>query len=140
LRGPRRCPAHEPSLAHPPPITRRARTPDVSCTGSRPHWRRFPTYQAGIPMSKLTIITDRALELAEQAGAGLRHAGRQAGSGLRQAGSGLRHAGYGAEHWIKTGAALGAARAGTRAATTVVRRNPVAVAAAAAVVGAGVLA
>lgn len=91
-------------------------------------------------MSKLTIITDRALELAEQAGAGLRHAGRQAGSGLRQAGSGLRHAGHGAEHWIKTGAALGAARAGTRAATSVVRRNPVAVAAAAAVVGAGVLA
>ena len=84
-------------------------------------------------MSKLTIITDRALELAEQAGAGLRQAGRHAGSSLR-------HAGHGAEQWIKTGAALGAARTGVKVATTVVRRNPVAVAAAAAVVGAGVLA
>lgn len=91
-------------------------------------------------MSKLTIITDRAMELAEQAGVGLRHAGHRAGYGLRQAGTGLRHASYGAEHWIKTGAALGAARAGTRAATAVVRRNPVVVAAAAAVVGAGILA
>ena len=80
-------------------------------------------------MSKLTIITDRALELAGQAGAG-----------LRQAGSSLRGAGSGAEQWIRTGAALGAARAGAKAATGVVRRNPVAVAAAAAVVGAGVLA
>jgi len=93
----------------------------------------FPLPMKGSPMSKLTIITDRALELAEQAGAGLRSAGRQAGSGLR-------HAGHGAEQWIKAGAALGAARASTRAAATVVRRNPVAVAAAAAVVGAGVLA
>lgn len=84
-------------------------------------------------MSKLTIITDRALELAEQAGAGLRHASRHAGSSLR-------HAGHGAEHWIKAGAALGAARTGTRVAASAVRRNPVAVAAAAAVVGAGVLA
>lgn len=84
-------------------------------------------------MSKLTIITDRALELAGQAGAGLRQASRSAGSSLRGAG-------IGAEQWIKTGAALGAARAGAKAATTVVRRNPVAVAAAAAVVGAGVLA
>ncbi|KAF1686857.1 hypothetical protein B1992_05540 [Pseudoxanthomonas broegbernensis] len=80
-------------------------------------------------MSKLTIITDRAMELAGQAGAGLRHAG-----------SSLRHAGHGAEQWIKTGAALGAARAGAKAAGKVARRNPVAVAAAAAVVGAGVLA
>ncbi|WP_374012680.1 hypothetical protein [Pseudoxanthomonas koreensis] len=80
-------------------------------------------------MSKLTIITDRAMELAGQAGAGLRHAG-----------SSVRHAGHNAEHWIRTGAALGTARAGARAAGKVVRRNPVAVAAAAAVVGAGVLA
>jgi len=79
-------------------------------------------------MSKLTIITDRALELAGQAGAGLRHAG-----------SSLRDAGHGAEQWIKAGAALGAARAGVRVATGAVRRHPVAVAAAAAVVGAGVL-
>jgi hypothetical protein len=80
-------------------------------------------------MSKLTIISDRALELAEQAGAG-----------LRQAGSSLRDAGIGAEQWIKTGAALGAAKAGFNVARGTVRRHPVAVAAAAAVVGAGVLA
>lgn len=91
-------------------------------------------------MSKLTLITDRALELAEQAGAGLRHASRHAGSSLRHAGHQVRHAGHGAEHWIKAGAALGAARTGTRVAASAVRRNPVAVAAAAAVVGAGVLA
>ena len=80
-------------------------------------------------MSKLTIISDRALELAEQAGAGLRHAG-----------SSLRDAGIGAEQWIRTGAALGAAKAGFNVARGTVRRHPVAVAAAAAVVGAGVLA
>ena len=80
-------------------------------------------------MSKLTIISDRALELAEQAGAGLRHAG-----------SSLRDAGIGAEQWIKTGAALGAAKAGFKVARGTVRRHPVAVATAAAVVGAGVLA
>ena len=80
-------------------------------------------------MSKLTIISDRALELAGQAGAG-----------LRSAGSGLRDAGIGAEQWIRTGAALGAAKAGFNVARGTVRRHPVAVAAAAAVVGAGVLA
>ncbi len=80
-------------------------------------------------MSKLTIISDRALELAEQAGAGLRHAGAS-----------LRDAGVGAEHWIKTGAALGAAKAGFSVARGTVRRHPVALATAAAVVGAGVLA
>lgn len=80
-------------------------------------------------MSKLTIISDRALELAGHAGAG-----------LRQAGSSLRDAGIGAEQWIKTGAALGAAKAGFNVARGTVRRHPVAVAAAAAVVGAGVLA
>ncbi|MBD9370346.1 hypothetical protein [Xanthomonas sp. XNM01] len=80
-------------------------------------------------MSKLTIITDRALELAGQAGTGLRHAGAS-----------LRGAGHDAEKWLKAGAALGAARTGAKVATTMVRRNPVAVAAAAAVVGAGVLA
>ncbi len=91
-------------------------------------------------MSKLTIITDRALELAEQASAGLRHASRQAGSGLRHAGTNLRHSAHGAERWMKAGAAMGAARTGTRVAAAAVRRNPVAVATAAAVVGAGVLA
>jgi len=80
-------------------------------------------------MSKLTIISDRALELAEQAGAG-----------LRSAGVSLRDAGVGAEQWIKTGAALGAAKAGFNVARGTVRRHPVAVATAAAVVGAGVLA
>jgi hypothetical protein len=80
-------------------------------------------------MSKLTIISDRALELAGQAGAGLRHAG-----------SSLRGAGVGAEQWLKTGAALGAAKAGFKVARGTVSRHPVAVAAAAAVVGAGVLA
>jgi uncharacterized membrane protein YebE (DUF533 family) len=80
-------------------------------------------------MSKLTIISDRALELAEQAGVGLRHAGAS-----------LRDAGVGAEQWIKTGAALGAAKAGFSMARGTVRRHPVAVATAAAVVGAGVLA
>lgn len=80
-------------------------------------------------MSKLTIITDRALELAEQAGSGLRHAGAS-----------LRGAGSSAEQWLKAGAALGAARTGAKVAGGFVRRNPVAVAAAAAVVGAGALA
>lgn len=80
-------------------------------------------------MSKLTIISDRALELAGQAGAGLRNAGVS-----------LRDAGIGAEQWIKTGAALGAAKAGFNVARGTVRRHPVAVATAAAVVGAGVLA
>jgi len=80
-------------------------------------------------MSKMTIITDRALELAGQAGAGLRHAGAS-----------LRGAGSGAEQWIKTGAALGAAKAGFNVARGTVRRHPVAIATAAAVVGAGVLA
>jgi hypothetical protein len=80
-------------------------------------------------MSKLTIISDRALELAGQAGAGLRHAGLS-----------LRDAGAGAEQWIKTGAALGVAKAGFNVARGTVRRHPAAVAAAAAVVGAGVLA
>ena len=80
-------------------------------------------------MSKLTIISDRAMELAEQAGAGLRNAG-----------SSLRDAGIGAEQWIRTGAALGAAKAGFSVARGTVRRHPVAVATAAAVVGAGVLA
>ncbi|KAF1694171.1 hypothetical protein [Pseudoxanthomonas koreensis] len=80
-------------------------------------------------MSKLTIISDRALELAGHAGAGLRHAGAS-----------LRDAGVGAEQWIRTGAALGAAKAGFSVARGTVRRHPVAVATAAAVVGAGVLA
>lgn len=80
-------------------------------------------------MSRMSNVTDRALELAEQASAGLRHAS-----------SSLRDAGIGAEEWIKTGAVLGAAKAGISAARGTVRRHPVALATAAAVVGAGVLA
>lgn len=80
-------------------------------------------------MSRMSNITDRALELAEQASAGLRHASAN-----------LRDAGVDAEQWIKTGAALGAAKAGLGYARTTVRRHPVAVVTAAAVVGAGVLA
>ncbi|MBE2291672.1 MAG: hypothetical protein IAF01_04020 [Xanthomonadaceae bacterium] len=80
-------------------------------------------------MSRMSHLTDRALDLAEQAGAG-----------LRQASASLRDAGVDAEQWIKTGAALGAAKAGLGYARGTVRRHPVAVATAAAVVGAGVLA
>ena len=80
-------------------------------------------------MSRMSHLTDHALELAEQASAGLRHASQS-----------LRDAGVDAERWIKTGAALGAAKAGVGYARNTVRRHPVAVATAAAVVGAGVLA
>ena len=52
-------------------------------------------------MSRMSHLTDHALELAEQASAGLRHASQS-----------LRDAGVDAERWIKTGAALGAAKAG----------------------------
>jgi len=80
-------------------------------------------------MSKFSHLTERALELAEQAGTGLRHAGHS-----------VSDAGSSAAEWLKVGAAIGAARTGAKAAGNLVRRNPVAVAAAAAVVGAGVLA
>lgn len=80
-------------------------------------------------MSRFSHLTDRALELAEQAGVGLRHAGHS-----------VSDAGHNAADWLRTGAAIGAARAGAKVAGGMVRRNPVAVAAAAAVVGAGVLA
>lgn len=80
-------------------------------------------------MSRMSHLTDRALDLAEQASTGLRHASAS-----------LRDAGVDAEQWIKTGAALGAAKAGLGYARGTVRRHPVAVATAAAVVGAGVLA
>ncbi len=80
-------------------------------------------------MNRMSTLTDRALDLAEQASTGLRHASAS-----------LRDAGVDAEQWIKTGAALGAAKAGVGYARNTVRRHPVAVATAAAVVGAGVLA
>ena len=71
-------------------------------------------------MSRMSHLTDHALELAEQASAGLRHASQS-----------LRDAGVDAERWIKTGAALGAAKAGVGFARNTVRRHPVAVATAA---------
>jgi len=71
-------------------------------------------------MSKLTIITDRALELASQAG------------------NSLRHAVPSADKLLQTGAALGAAKTGGKLAVNFVRRNPaVAVAAG---IGVGLLA
>ena len=80
-------------------------------------------------MNRMSTLTDRALDLAEQASTGLRHASAS-----------LRDAGVDAARWIKTGAALGAAKAGVGYARNTVRRHPVAVVTAAAVVGAGVLA
>ncbi|KRG75600.1 hypothetical protein ABB30_11515 [Stenotrophomonas ginsengisoli] len=75
-------------------------------------------------MSKLSNITDTALErVLELAG--------QAGGGLKQGGS---HA----ADWLKTGAAIGALKTGGRVATKAVRRNPGAAVAVAAV-GLGVL-
>ncbi len=82
-------------------------------------------------MSRLTVITDRALERA------LEIAGN-AGDGLRHAGSSLRHAGPHAADWIKTGAAIGAVKSGGKAAGKFVKRNP-AITVAAAVAGLGLI-
>ena len=71
-------------------------------------------------MSKLTIITDRAIDLVSQAGENLKEAMPDA------------------DKLLKTGVALGAIKAGGRVASSFVRRNPAFVAAAA--VGVGVLA
>ena len=71
-------------------------------------------------MSKLTIITDRAMDFVSQAGANIKHAMPDA------------------DKLLQTGAALGAIKAGSRVAGTFVRRNPAVVVAAA--VGVGVLA
>ncbi len=68
-------------------------------------------------MSRLTIITDRALELASQAGASFKNVVPSA------------------ETLLKTGAALGTVKAGARVTGGFVRRHPVATAAAAAGVG-----
>ena len=57
-------------------------------------------------MSKLTTITDRALELASQAGTSLKHAVPSA------------------DKLLQTGAALGVAKTGGRLAVGFVRRNP----------------
>lgn len=82
-------------------------------------------------MSKLTVITDRALERALDLAS-------SAGDGLKHAGSNLRHFGPQATDWIKTGAALGAVKTGGKVAAKVARRNP-AVAITAAAVGVGLL-
>lgn len=75
-------------------------------------------------MTKLSNLTDNALErVLELAG---------------QAGDGLKHSGSTAADWLKTGAAIGALKSGGRVATKVVRRNPGAAIALAAV-GVGVL-
>ena len=75
-------------------------------------------------MSKLTHLTDTALErVLELAG---------------QAGDGIKTGGNSAAEWLKTGAAIGALKTGGKVATRVVRRNPGAAVALAAV-GLGVL-
>ncbi|GAB2511195.1 hypothetical protein GCM10027084_27950 [Pseudoxanthomonas sangjuensis] len=71
-------------------------------------------------MSRFGEFSDRALELAERAGGKLQISGSQAGK------------------LLQTGAALGVARTGAKAAAKFVRRNPVVAVAAAA--GIGVLA
>ena len=71
-------------------------------------------------MSKLTLITDRALDLVSQAG------------------SGLKQVGPSASKLLLTGAAVGAVKTGGRVAVKFVRRNPVIAVAAA--LGVGVLA
>lgn len=71
-------------------------------------------------MSRLTIITDRAMDLASQAGTSLKQAVPRA------------------DKLLQTGAALGAVKTGGKLAVSFVRRNPVVTAAAA--LGVGVLA
>ena len=71
-------------------------------------------------MSKLTTLTDRAMDLVSQAG------------------TSLKQVRPGATKLLQTGAALGAVKTGGRVAAKFVRRNPVAVIAAA--LGVGVLA
>lgn len=83
-------------------------------------------------MSRLTVITDRALERAMDLAS-------SAGDSLRHAGSNLRDHVPAASDWIKTGAALGAVKTGGRVASKFARRNP-AVTVAAAVAGAGLIA
>ncbi len=69
-------------------------------------------------MSKFEALSDKALSLVEQAGDSLRHAIPTT-----------------AEHWMKTGVAVGAARTGAKVAGGFLRRNPAIVAASAIGVG-----
>ena len=78
-------------------------------------------------MSKLTVITDRALEIVGHAG-----------EVVKSAGSNLRQAAPQAGQYLKTGAAIGAVKTGGRAAGRFARRNP-AITAAAAVAGVSLL-
>lgn len=71
-------------------------------------------------MSKVTVITERALEL------------------LGQAGDSMKHVGPSATKLLQTGAALGAVKTGSKIAVNLVRRNPVIAVAAA--LGVGVMA
>ncbi len=71
-------------------------------------------------MSKLTTITDRAMDLVSQAGTSLKHVGPSA------------------TKLLQTGAAMSAVKTGGRVAVKFVRRNPVVAVAAA--LGVGVLA
>lgn len=102
-------------------------------------------------MSKLTLITDRALEraldLAHSAGDGLKSAGdslRDNGGSLADRlrhsslGDSLKNFGPTASDWFKTGAALGAVKTGGKVAGKLARRNPT-VSIAAAAVGVGLL-
>lgn len=74
----------------------------------------------GIPMSRLDLFTDRALDLANSAGDSLRHVVPESAKG-----------------WFETGVKLGALKGGARMAGLFVRRNPAIVVATAA--GAGLL-
>ncbi len=71
-------------------------------------------------MSKVTLITERALEL------------------IGQAGDSMKHVGPSATKLLQTGAALGAVKTGGKLAVGLVRRNPVVAVAAA--LGVGVIA
>lgn len=103
-------------------------------------------------MRKRTIIRDvrnslpdRAVDFAGRLGDGLRQAvpdgtGRWLHDAPHSAGQWLQGLPVGAGKWLQTGMALGAARTGARAAGTVARRHPVALAAAAIGIGAALYA
>lgn len=84
-------------------------------------------------------LPDKAVHLAHRLGDGLRHAPDGAGRWLSdvsgEAGKWLNGVPQGASQWLRAGVALGAARTGARAAGTVARRHPVALAAAAVGIG-----
>lgn len=78
-------------------------------------------------------FSDKAMDFAHRLGDGLRQAPDGAGRWLHDVSGG-------AGQWLRAGMALGAARTGARAAGTVARRHPVALAAAAIGIGAAVYA